>query len=278
MPQVGRPAEWLAVAVLVCTPVTMVYAQPASPGLVAYIDAPRATGSCGGLPMPCPRVAGVAVAAGWALDVRSQSGSGVSRVEIRVDGVLQPTSTLRTGIARPDVAAVYGRQFLNTGWEAVVSFAGLAASNPPERLHLLDIRVVSSVDGGYGGGAIFIDVAPPLVGHVDVPQGGAAVTSPVVVGGWTADSTYRAGTGISAVRVYDTQGGAPVLVATATYGGVRPDVAAAYASPFFPDWYHAGWSASVPLSPGTHVLQVRALTISGAEQDFPGNSVSFTVR
>lgn len=278
MPQIGRPSKWLVLAFLASTWAAPLHAQPASQSVLAFIDMPRGTGPCGTVPTSCPRVTGVAVAAGWALDVRSRSGTGVSLIEVRLGGVLQPASTLRTGIPRPDVAAAYGPQFLGAGWEIVVSLAGLAPSDPPQGLHLLDVRVISSIDGGFGGRAIFLDVTPPVVGNIDVPVPGVSADSPVVVAGWAADSTYRAGNGIAGIRVYDTQSGSPVLVATGTYGGVRPDVAAAYASPFFPDWYHAGWSASVPLSAGPHTLLIRVLTVSGAERDFPGNSLSVTAR
>jgi hypothetical protein len=275
MQQTGRfGGVWVGCLVVLVWAAPL-YAQPASPSVETFIDIPRITGSCGGLPTGCAPMTGVAVVAGWARDVRSRSGTGIATIEVRLDGVLQRTTA---AIPRRDVAAVYGPQFLYSGWEVVVSVAGLAASNPPNGLHLLDVRVVSSIDGGFGGVAIFVDVAPAVAGHIDVPAPGASVDRPVQLAGWAADSTYRAGNGIAAVRVYETQGGAPVLVATASYGLARPDVAAAYASSYFPDWYHSGWSAAVPLSAGSHTLLVRVLTVTGSEQDFPGNAITVTVR
>lgn len=69
-----------------------------------------------------------------------------------------------------------------------------------------------------------------------------------------------------------------MLLATADDRIARPDVAATYGSPYFTDWYHAGWSAAVPLSPGPHTLLVRVVMVRGTEQEFPGNTIGLTVR
>ena len=55
-----------------------------------------------------------------------------------------------------------------------------------------------------------------------------------MIGGWSADLSANRGTGISALHVwaYPLQGGPPIFLGAATYGGARPDVAAVHGDEF----------------------------------------------
>ena len=100
---------------------------------------------------------------------------------------------------------------------------------------------------------------------IDAPGAGATVGGVVLVGGWALDLAASSGTGVSAVHVYrDGPAGSGVGLGVASYGGSRPDVAAAYGSSQFTN---SGWGLSWDtsgLSPGSHTLYVYAYsTVTG---------------
>jgi hypothetical protein len=65
---------------------------------------------------------------------------------------------------------------------------------------------------------------------IDTPKWQQDVAQPFFVAGWAADLSAARGTGISGLHAwaYPLNGGPPVFVGTATYGGARPDVAAVH--------------------------------------------------
>ncbi len=75
-------------------------------------------------------------------------------------------------------------------------------------------------------------VGPQVV--IDAPRSQQDLAQPFMIGGWAADLSAATGTGISSLHVwaYPLQGGPPVFVGPATYGGARPDVAAVHGDEF----------------------------------------------
>ena len=123
-----------------------------------------------------------------------------------------------------------------------------------------DVRVVLSPRGrNRDGPQVVIDVAD---GHI--------------VTGWAADLQSRDGTGVDAIHVwaYPANGGAPIFVGAADYGGARPDVAAIYGERF----RKSGYGLRVEgLAPGTYDLAVFAYsTVSGGFA--PAKVVRVTIR
>jgi hypothetical protein len=102
-----------------------------------------------------------------------------------------------------------------------------------------------------------------FTGVIDAPVSGSSVThnSMVLVQGWIVDQTAAGWTGVDDVQIYlglQDQGG--TLLARASVGQRRDDVAAALGNPF---WAGAGFTASFAdsgLSVGSNVLSVYAHT------------------
>ena len=88
-----------------------------------------------------------------------------------------------------------------------------------------DVRVILHPKGSGATG-------PQVV--IDIPRSSQEVVQPFALGGWAADLTATAGTGIAAVHAwaYPLAGGPPVFLGATSYGGARPDVAAVYGEPF----------------------------------------------
>jgi hypothetical protein len=117
-------------------------------------------------------------------------------------------------------------------------------------------------------------VGPQVV--IDTPAPNANVARSLAVAGWALDVDDRVGTGIDAVHVwaYPAQGGDPIFVGAASYGGARPDVAGIYGDRF----RNSGYGISVDsLPPGTYDVAVFAWsTVKGGF--IPAKVVRVTVR
>ena len=74
--------------------------------------------------------------------------------------------------------------------------------------------------------------SPQLV--IEAPRAQQDAAQPFLVGGWAADLGAPSGTGVASLHVwaYPLTGGPPLFLGTATYGGMRPDVAALYGDQF----------------------------------------------
>lgn len=99
-------------------------------------------------------------------------------------------------------------------------------------------------------------------GFVDAPSANATVpTGSFVVNGWFVDKTAQGWAGADDVQVFQgTMDGGGKMLAKATIGQNRPDVAAALGSPL---WAGSGFTAVVPpdsLAPGAQTLSVYAHT------------------
>jgi hypothetical protein len=113
---------------------------------------------------------------------------------------------------------------------------------------------------------------------IDLPSAHATTDAaqPLVLAGWAIDTDADTGTGVNTLHVwaYPADGGAPIFVGAAAYGGRRPDVAAIYGDRFA----DSGYGILVyGLPPGSYNLAVFASsTVSG---DFvPAKLVRVTVR
>jgi hypothetical protein len=114
---------------------------------------------------------------------------------------------------------------------------------------------------------------------IDVPAADARESSgarPLLIAGWAIDTDADSGTGVDTVHVwaYPGDGGDPLFLGAAAYGGRRPDVGAIYGTRFRDSGYGLLTTA---LAPGTYDLAVFAWsTVTG---DFvPARVVRVTVR
>lgn len=196
---------------------------------------------------------------GWAVDRKAPSDTGISRVDLYLDGPTGVGSFLGTatyGEGRPDVARSLGRaDFERSGWTLSWSPRGI-----PGGFHEVYAYAFSPrLDAWSAQVATFVlDQAPPRL-VIDRPSGDAQVSGMVEVAGWAVDRRAEGATGVDRVQVYLDGGvGRGTLLGEAVYGGARPDVAAALGGAHFTS---SGWTfqwntAGVP--EGRHIVHVVA--------------------
>jgi len=183
-------------------------------------------------PLNGARVGSVFRVAGWAVDLAAMDGSsGIDTVHVWAypapgSGAAPIFLGVASyGIARPDVAAVYGDGTRDSGFELAVR--GLATGQ-----YLIVAFPHSTVTGGFTApGTSLVMVAPDARIQVDGPAPSAAgITVPSTVVGWAVDAATQIETGIDAIHVwaFPTDGGAPIFAGVGDYGQARPDVAAAF--------------------------------------------------
>jgi len=90
---------------------------------------------------------------GWALDEAAETGVGVDRVQVYLDG--QFMAEAEVGQARPDIAAAYGSRFEASGWRAAIEARD---ASPGE--HRLEARVHSTVGDQETAYAVTVRVSP----------------------------------------------------------------------------------------------------------------------
>ena len=200
---------------------------------------------------------------GWATDLGSSTGSGADAVHVWAwpsngaapifVGATTPSES------RPDVGALFGSRFSNSGFT-------LKVSSLPAGSYVLSVYMHSTVTNTFNAvRSVNINVGQPNpYMSIDIPGNGATVpASGFKVGGWAVDFASASGPGMSAVHVwaFPVGGGAPIFAAAATYGGSRPDVGAIFGSQFTNSGYNATVSV---LPPGTYDLGVYGLsTVAG---------------
>ena len=199
---------------------------------------------------------------GWAVDVMGLSpGPGVSTVHVWAfpAGAGAPSFVgADYGRPRPDVGALFGPSFTNSGYH--VSVRGLT----PGAYQLIafafslrtgDFSIARAVP-------VTIRASPWLV--VDTPQDGSPVSTRFTIAGWALDAAAATGTGVDAVHVwaYPAAGGAGVFAGAGVLGDARPDVGAFFGAQFANAGYHLEVST---LAPGTYTLVVYGhSTVTGA--------------
>jgi subtilisin family serine protease len=117
-------------------------------------------------------------------------------------------------------------------------------------------------------------VGPQVV--IDAPVGNQHVTRGFTIAGWAGDLDATDGAGINLIHIwaYPANGAAPMFLGSATMGGIRPDVAAAYGQRLG----ESGYGLRVTnLAPGAYTLAVFAW--SDRKGGFlPARTVAVTVR
>jgi lysozyme family protein len=185
---------------------------------------------------------------GWAVD--PQTGAPVSSVRILIDGNLIDTAAL--GVARPDVAAVYGKLATLSGWTFTYGARNLTIGthtlsavaydslNLSATLRTLTFTVAATSTGAPFG---WVDQA------VDATTKSTTVSrsDSLLVSGWAFDP--QDGAPVSSVNILID--GNPV--GTATLAQSRPDVAAVYGSSASLSGWSFTYAASL-LTTGTHTV------------------------
>ncbi len=201
---------------------------------------------------------------GWAIDEAASSGTGVNTLHVWAypnpgSGQAPIFLGVPTFGARPDVAALYGSQFLNSGWS-------LTASLSPGTYYLY-VAAWSTVTNSFNQaqGLTFTVATSNPVLAIDLPTPSSTVSQPFAITGWAIDlgAPSGSGTGVGAVDVHvASNGGAGswTYIGRATFGQ-RPDVAAYYGSQYL----NSGWGITASgLAPGYYQMNVYMLsTVSG---------------
>jgi hypothetical protein len=210
---------------------------------VAAIDLPTASAT----------TAGAFQVAGWAVDLGSVSGTGITTVHVyafRSDG----SAPIFLGVAaygddRPDVGAVFGARFNRSGYH-------LTANNLPPGDYTIVVYPRSTVSGEFSAAAARTITRVSKAMSIDTPVDVASLNGTFVVAGWAFDAAAASGPGVDAVHVwaFPSTGGAPQFVGVAEYGAARPDVGASFGARFTA----SGYNVVASLPPGTWQLAVYA--------------------
>lgn len=205
------------------------------------------------------------VLTGAAGDPQAVSDSGVSTVHVYANPVGGGAATFlgaaQMGVARPDIAAQFGQQFLHSGWQIPVT--GL----PPGQ-YTIAAYALGSYTGQWGAlGTPIVAIQNNVRYLLEAPQNESSVLQPFAVSGGAADLAASPGsTGIDAVHVYARRVGASnqILLGAATYGIPRPDLAQQAGSAQFTN---VGFSLPgiASLAPGAYdLITYLHSTVSGA--------------
>ncbi len=195
---------------------------------------------------------------GWALNRGAPSGTGVDAVHVYAapaDGPAIFLGAAAYGGARPDLGAVFGSQFTNSGF--TLTAGPLAAGT---------YTVVAFAHDGLTGAfdataratiTVRAPISTPAIA-IDTPTANQTVTSAFEVGGWALDAGAPTGTGVDAVALYvfPNDGAAPgVYIGQGSYGWTRADVSALFGTRFTKSGYHFTITG---LGPGHYLVAVIA--------------------
>ena len=189
---------------------------------------------------------------GWAIDATSPTGTGVDTVHVWAFN--SAGNAFFCGAAygdnRPDVGAIYGSRFTNSGYSMIVK--GLAQGTYTF-IAFAHSTVTNAFDITKTLSNVNVQCSPILT--VDVPAPNSLVMHSFLLGGWAIDRAAASGTGIDIIHVwaFPVAGGPAVFVGVAQYGVDRPDVGAAYG----PQFTNSGFNLIVNTLPsGTWDLAV----------------------
>ncbi len=198
---------------------------------------------------------------GWALDP-SAPNPGIGTIHVwafSTTGAARFVGVANYGISRPDVAAVYGPQFLQTGYTVPVK--GL----PPGSYVIGLYGWVNAAQNFTIMSALPVTIEPAGIVTVDVPANGSTVDPTFMLAGWAIDPAAVSGSGVSTIHMWGfrADGTATVFLGVPDIVN-RPDVAAAFGSQFL----HSGYGKIVSsLSPGTWWIAVYALSAVSGQFD-----------
>ncbi len=215
---------------------------------------------------------GVVTVGGWAIDLASPAGTGVTDVHVYLDGYGSESGhtfigRAQYGAARVDVATQFNdvrfaRSAFNLSWDASTAGAGS---------HTL--VVLYRTRCGWASLTQNVDVdGPTTLLNIEAPPQGSLVAAPVRLQGWAADPQAASGTGIDRIELYldgeVTTLGVPL--GDVPYGESRPDVGAALGGEhelararFSRSGFGMFWNPS-GVTPGSHSLTVYARGAEGA--------------
>jgi glucose/arabinose dehydrogenase len=210
---------------------------------------------------------------GWAIDplvddAPASVGTGIGQVLIdiySISGAFIQTVPATTGLARADVAVLFGARFHNSGF-----YAALSDLRPGR--YRANLRYWMTGAGRWETRAHGeFEVGPGPMIAIDAPVSGS-VPAAFVLQGWAADLRATGNPGVDTVHVYaypnPGSGTPPVFLGVAEYGFSRPDVGAIFGPAFTNSGYAIGLG---PLAPGTYDLVAFAhSTVTGT---FPINRV-----
>jgi hypothetical protein len=195
---------------------------------------------------------------GWALNRAAPSGTGVDAVHVYAALAGGPAIFLGAaayGGARPDLGAVFGAQFTNSGF--TLTAGPLAAGT-----YTIVAFAHDALTGAFDATAratltVRAPVSTPAIA-IDTPTANQTVTSAFEVGGWALDAGAPTGTGVDAVALYvfPNDGAAPgVYIGQGSYGWTRADVGAVFGTRFTKSGYHFTITG---LGPGHYLVAVLA--------------------
>lgn len=200
--------------------------------------------------------------AGWAIQENAAGGTDVDTVHVwahPVSGAAPiPLGAAVMGDARPDVAAIFGAQYLNARYHLDVT--GLADGTYDIRAYVHDAStglfdIVRTTR---------VTVRLPVFDvrmFVDLPAADAVVPGSFPLAGW---ALVLGGSPIETIHVWVVAPGSSVaqLLGVAMLGDPRPDVAAAFGPAFANAGFHLDVSG---LAPGPHTLLVFAKAMGAAD-------------
>jgi hypothetical protein len=188
--------------------------------------------------------------AGWAIDSAATTGTGIDMLHVYAypnpGSGAQPLflGLASYGIPRPDVAAVMGAQFENSGYTLpivglppanyrIAVYAHSTVANAFNCVRMVDVRIFPP------------SAPPPFTGPgvaVQLPLTGQTLTGYVSVGGWAIDMRSTNGPGIDAIQVWaypaPGSGTLPIFLGNAQTGITRDDVAAMFGARFQSSGYY----------------------------------------
>jgi len=204
-------------------------------------------------------LSGMGIIGGWSIDSTSSSGTGIDAVHIYLNGPAGSGKLLggaTYGVRRADVADVYGKNFLNSGFNLSVNF-----DNLPKGINTLYIYSRNPSKGwNYVTQKINCKgLEPSYAISIDSPPLSFSPTDSIKIGGWAIDKNSTTGTGIDAVHIYlDGPAGSGKLLGGATYGVRRPDVGAAFGERFTNSGYEFTWNTKGLTGPHTLYIYARS--------------------
>ena len=205
---------------------------------------------------------------GWAVDTRQSSGPGIDVMHIwavpQGPGAPIFVGVAPTGTARPDVGAVYGGNFTNSGY-------GVTLSNIPPGTYTLVFYPHSTYTGQFEFDKAVttnVNIVGGALTAIDTPGWGQTVGGNgvgLIVAGWAIDLLNPNGTGVDAVHVWaiNATTGTPTFLGSAVMGLQRTDIKNIYGAPYEFSGY--GLQNTVGLAPGTYYIAVFSHSV-GAPQ------------
>jgi hypothetical protein len=202
--------------------------------------------------------------AGWAIDMRATTGTGVDLVQVLAypnpGSGQQPImlGNAQIGRVRDDVASAFRNSRFRT--------AGFHIDVMGVQPGVYDIVTLArnTVNGAVDTARVKrVTIDPAVLITVDAPSTPSTVRSPFTITGWTLDRRSTSGTGVDVLHVwaFPTSGAAPIFLRAAPSGQSRPDVAAVYGSRY----RNSGFTIPVTLAPGTYDIVVYPRsTVTGA--------------